>query len=134
MPDLSLGQLIKNTRIKRDISINQLTSKVGSYQRHIVEIERDIHTPTLDLNDKYISQIRSNFTPKLSEEMLIKISDVLGLSKNHIMSKVGKLPASIIHGFLEFPEEIDNAEKYFTEKFAYRKTQEGQAKMRNNPT
>ena len=135
MPDLSLGQLIRNTRLILKMDINILNRKVGISHKRVSEIERDVHTPSLDFYDDYISQVsQGNFDPELPNATLIKLADALGLSRNQVMSKAGRLPASIIKGFLEFPEEINNAEKYFAEKFAYRKTPEGQIKMRNNPT
>jgi len=133
MPDLSLGQLVRNTRAIRGLTIKQLANVVGISQDALSIIERDIGLPIPDFLDDYVPQTDSEHSLR-TMHILMKISDILELDKNHILSKAGMLPSTIIKGFLEFPEEIKIAEKYFAEKLAYRKTPEGQEEMRKNPT
>lgn len=133
MSDLSLGDLIRKGMLNKNLTIRKLSFAIGVGSGNLSNIEKEINLPQIEFFDDYVSQVQSSNSLR-TMHILMKISDELELDKNALLAKAGMLPVNLIHGFLEFPEEINNAEKYFAEKFAYRKTPEGQAKMRNNPT
>ena len=98
----SLGQLIRSTRKPLNISMRKLATIIGVSPGYISQIERDLCSPP-------------------TESTLTKLADALGIDRSHVMSRVGKIPQVIIEGFVAFPEEVEAAEKYFSEKLATKK-------------
>lgn len=102
--DISLGQFIKEARTPLNISMRKLATIIGVSPGYISQIERDLCSPP-------------------TEATLVKLADALSLNRSHVMSRVGKIPRVIIEGFVAFPEEVEAAEKYFSEKLSAKKAQ-----------
>ena len=58
----TLGEIIKNARIKADITVEDLAAKVGVTERFIYRIENEGKKPSYDILYKLIREL-SIFTP-----------------------------------------------------------------------
>lgn len=105
MNDMTLGQVIKDARLKLRYGLRPVAQKLGLSPGYICQIEYDKCSP-----------------PKAST--LIKIAEFLKIDTDFLLSKAGKIPADIIAGLLEFPDAIP----YLRGSFKVERTKKTQIK------